>query len=194
LTKQITEKILYKINISKKDTMRNTLFVCLLLITLFLQSCDERITPNSNTVEVKPLTNTEILTANSWQFAELVVRGGTKTIVQFSRANSINLSSEFSSTKVTYKADGTFTTEGKSGTTKGTWRFQADEKQIVQTDDKGERDVFDIGVLNKTNFNYSQTTRKVDVGDDALWAFIITPLGFPATTTEIVAGISMTPI
>lgn len=174
--------------------MRNTLFVCLLLITLFLQSCDERITPNSNTVEVKPLTNTEILTANSWQFAELVVRGGTKTIVQFSRANSINLSSEFSSTKVTYKADGTFTIEGKSGTTKGTWRFQADEKQIVQTDDKGERDVFDIGVLNKTNFNYSQTTRKADVGDDALWVFIITPLGFPATTTEIVAGISMTPI
>ncbi|MCU0471369.1 MAG: hypothetical protein MUF58_22570 [Arcicella sp.] len=174
--------------------MRNTLFVCLLLITLFLQSCDERITPNSNTVEVKPLTNTEILTANSWQFAELVVRGGGKTIVQFSRANSINLSSATGTTKLTYKADGTFISDNKGDISTGTWKFQADEKQIVQTDARGRRQVFDIGVLNKTNFNFSQTTRKSDVGDDGLWVLVLAPLGFPATTTEIVTSFAMTPL
>jgi hypothetical protein len=176
-----------------KDTMKNILLILLIATTFFLQSCDERITPNSNTPEVIPPTKTEILISQAWQYNEIVVRGGGKTVVQFSRPNSINLSSDFSTVLTTYKADGTYSSAASSGTTTGKWQFLADETQIALTNANGKRQVFDISVLSKEKFDYTQTTKKSDVGDDSLWALVLTPYGLPVTATEIVVAISTIP-
>lgn len=173
--------------------MKNILLILLITTAFFLQSCDERITPNSNTPEVVPPTKTELLASQSWQYNEVVVRGGGKTVVQFSRPNSINLSSDLSTVLMTYKADGTFSSEAKSGATTGKWQFLADETQIALTNANGKRQVYDISVLSKERFDYTQTTKKSDVGDDSLWALVVAPFGFPTTTTEIVVAISTIP-
>ncbi|MES2517907.1 MAG: hypothetical protein V4585_07355 [Bacteroidota bacterium] len=172
--------------------MKHILLMCLIITTAFLQSCDERISPSQGTgvVETPPSTNSLLLTAHSWQYSEVTLRGGGQTKVQFSRSNSINLSSDLSTTKVTYKVDGSYLSESKSGVTNGTWKFGADEKQLILTDDKGKRQVFDIVVLATDKFNFSLTAKKADAGDDALWALTMQSLGLPATTTELVTSFS----
>jgi hypothetical protein len=173
--------------------MKKLLLICSVFTAIFLQSCDERITPNQKDVVTPTFTKKDYLTAHSWQFNEVIIRGGGKTQVQFSRPNSIALSSDFATTTITYNADGTYQSDTKKGIIKGNWSFSTDEMQIILSKDGGKNEIYDITALDKENFKFSLTTTKASVGNDDLWALTLAALGLPTTSTDLVTGFAMIP-
>ena len=91
--------------------MKKLLLICLTSTTIFLQGCDERITPNAdltnNGITNSGKTKTDFLTAYPWQVDEVSVKGGGKTIMLYSKVKGIGLKSEYADSKTTYKTDGT---------------------------------------------------------------------------------------
>ncbi len=175
--------------------MRYFLMIGFIIIAFLFQSCDERITPQKLFVEVEPEpTKFEILTSQVWRYNEVSVKGGGTTIVQFSRANALTLTSEISTQKDTYKNDGTFAIESNVKNRKGTWKFSTDEKQLILIEDKGTIRTFDIIKLDAGHFDFVETTTKAATKNDTLWADLLTISGLPATTTEFVTSFLMIPI
>ncbi len=183
--------------------MKQSLLLTLIITATFLQSCDERITPKTTPVEIvvtPPIvppttsTTTEILTAKSWQYNEVLVKGGGKTVAQFSRPNSIGLTTDFAITKVTYKSDGSQETELKGSINKGKWKLSTDEKQLTITDSNGGGAVFDVVTISKTKLEISITVKKTDFNDDAGWVTKMKGLGLPETSTEYTVIFSFVPI
>jgi len=175
--------------------MKYFLLLTLIILATFLQSCDERITPKTNdTTEQGSVTNTELLTSHSWQYNEVIITGGGKTVVQFSRPNSINLSYDFATAKVTYKSDSSRITELNQSITKDKWAFSSDEKQLTITGLVAGKYVFDVIMISKVKFEMSITYKKTDFKDDAGWATKMTSLGLPLTSTEYVLTFSSVPI
>jgi hypothetical protein len=180
--------------------MKQSLILTLIIIVPFLQSCDERITPQTTPVEIivtpppTTSTTTEILTARSWQYNEVLVRGGGKTVVQFSRPNLIGLTSDFGLTKVTYKSDGSQETEFKGSMSKGKWKLSTDEKLLTITDSNGGGAVFDVVIISKTKLEFSITVKKESVTNNADWLAKLQSLGLPDTSTEYTVVFSFVPI
>jgi hypothetical protein len=180
--------------------MKQSLILTLIIIATFLQSCDERITPQTTPVEIivtpppTTSTTTEILTARSWQYNEVLIRGGGKTIAQFSRPNSIGLTSDFGMTKVTYKSDGSQETEFKGSISKGKWKLSTDEKLLTITDPNGGGAVFDVVIISKTKLEISITTKKESVTNNTDWLAKLKSLGLPDTSTEYTVVFSFVPI
>ena len=183
--------------------MKRSLLLTLIITATILQSCDERITPKTTPVEIEPpktppvpptsSTTTEILTAKSWQYNEVLVRGGGKTIAQFSRPNSIGLSTDFATTKVTYKKDGSHETEFKATVNKGKWVLSKDEKQLTITDSGGAGIVFDVVIISKTKLEISVTFKK-GTNTDADWLAKLKSIGLPETSMEYTVAFSFVPI
>jgi hypothetical protein len=180
--------------------MKNSLLLTLIIIATILQSCDERITPKTTTVEIEPptpptpSTTTDILTAKSWQYNEVLLRGGGKTVAQFSRPNSIGLTTDFATTKVTYKKDGSHETEFKGILNKGKWALSKDEKQLTITDSNGGGVVFDVVTISKTKLDISITVKKESFPNNADWLSKLKDLGLPDTSTEYTVVFSFVPI
>lgn len=168
--------------------MRHFLILVLIIEALFLQSCDERITPSQIApVEVQPPTKAEILTANAWQYNEVQIKGGSVTKVLFSRIASppIGLTSDYAKATITYKTDGTAETDTKGIIEKAKWKFLNNESQIEITKADGvTKIIFSVETLTKDNFNQSTITTKASFNDDAFWLGYITNLGFPTNITE----------
>ncbi len=183
--------------------MKNSLFLTLIITATILQSCDERITPKTTPFEFEPpvtppvpptfSTTTEILTAKSWQYNEVLVRGGGKTDVQFSRPTSTGLSSDFAITKVTYKKDGSHEEELKGSVNKGKWAIAKDEKQLTIIDSGGGGVTFDVITISKTKLEISVTFEKGN-NTDADWLSKLKSLGLPETSMEYTVVFSFVPI
>ncbi len=186
--------------------MKISLLLTLIITATILQSCDERITPKTTPVEVEPpvtpptppvpptsSTTTETLSAKSWQYNEVLVRGGGKTDVQFSRPNSIELGSDFATTKVTYKKDGSHETEFKGNINKGKWELSKDEKQLTIIDSGGAGTVFDVITISKTKLEISITVKKGNTTDSD-WLSKLKSLKLPETSTEYTLVFSFVPI
>lgn len=184
--------------------MKQSLLLTLLINATILQSCDERITPKTTPVEVvvtpptttPPTTSTTAttLTARSWQYNEVLLRGGGKTVAQFSRPNSIGLTTDRGLTKVTYKSDGSQETELKGIVSKGKWALSKDEKQLTITDPNGGGAIFDVVSISKTKLEISVTLKKADFNDDAGWVTKMKGLELPETSTEYTVVFSFVPI
>lgn len=178
--------------------MRRLLTLTLIFFAIFLQSCDERINPTQIApVEVKTTTKTDILTANSWQYNEVQIKGGSVTKVSFSRiANpAIGLSSDYAKATVTYKADGTAESNIKGGIEKLKWKFLNNETQIEITKEDGKTKIlYNLDALTKDNFNQSNVTTKASFNDDAFWVNYVTNLGFPNTITEFTNIFKLIPV
>ena len=175
--------------------MKKFLLLNFIILATFLQSCDERITPKTNDLIVEtPPTNTILLSSHSWQYNEVIISGGGKTFVQFSRPNSIGLSSDYGTTKVTYKADGSQEMESKGVINRGKWKFSADEKKLTIIDSNGGGYPFDIITLDKSELEFSVTYKKIDYKDDAGWVKLMKNLGLPETSTEYIRVFSFIPI
>lgn len=186
--------------------MKNYLLLTLIITATILQSCDERITPKTTPVEVEqpvtlpvvppvpPTSSTTIgtLTAKSWQYNEVLVRGGGQTVAQFSRPNSIGLTTDRGTIKVTYKKDGSHETEFKGNIDKGKWELSKDEKQLTIIDPNGGRFVFDVMSISKTKLEIAVTTK----GNlaDANWLSKLKDLKLPETSTEYTFVFSFVPI
>lgn len=183
--------------------MKIFLLSTLIITATILQSCDERITPKTTPVEVEPpvtppvpptpSTTTEALTAKSWQYNEVLVRGGGKTVTQFSRPTSIGLSSDFAITKVTYNKDGSHAEELKGSVNKGKWAISKDEKQLTITDSNGGSTIFDVVTISKTKLEISITIKKGN-NTDADWSSKLKSLGLPETSMEYTVVFSFVPI
>ncbi len=184
--------------------MKQSLLLTFLIIATILQSCDERITPKTTPVEIvvtPPVTpppttstTTTTLTARSWQYNEVLLKGGGKTVAQFSRPNSIGLTTDRGLTKITYKIDGSQETELKGSITKGKWKLSTDEKQLTITDSNGGGAVFDVVTISKTKLEISVTLKKADFNDDAGWVAKMKDLTLPETSTEYTVVFSFVPI
>jgi hypothetical protein len=183
--------------------MKQSLLLTLIITATVLQSCDERITPKNTPVEIvvtPPVTppttstTTTTLTARSWQYNEVLLKGGGKTVAQFSRPNSIGLTTDFGITKVTYKKDGSHETELKGNINKGKWELSKDEKQLTIIDSNGGGATFDVVTISKTKLEISVTIKKVDYNDDAGWVAKVKGLGLPETSTEYTVVFSFVPI
>ena len=180
--------------------MKPSLLFTIIFTATILQSCDERITPKIATVEIEPptpptpSTTTETLTAKSWQYNEVLVRGGGKTVAQFSRPNSIGLATDFAITRVTYKSDGSHETEFKGSVNKGKWTLAKDEKQLTITDSNGGGAVFDVIIISKTKLEISITVKKESFSNNADWLSKLKDLGLPETSTEYTVVFSFIPI
>lgn len=175
--------------------MKYFLLLTLIIVTTFLQSCDERITPKSNDIIVEtPPTTIKLLSSHSWQYNEVIIRGGGTTVVQFSRPNSIGLTSDRATQKITYKSDGSQETDSKGVVSKGKWELSLDEKQLTIIDGNGGRFPFDIIIINKSKLEFSVVYKKIDFKDDAGWQTQMKSLGLPVTSTEYVVLFSFVPI
>ena len=187
----------------KTNPMKTSLLLILIITATILQSCDERIMPKTTPVEVEPpvtppvppisSATTEALTAKSWQYNEVLVRGGGKTVAQFSRPNSIGLTTDFATTKITYVKDGSHETEFKGSTNKGKWALSKDEKQLTITDANGGNTVLDVIIISKTKLEVSFTVKK-GTNTDADWSSKLKSLGLPETSTEYTVVFSFVPI
>jgi hypothetical protein len=183
--------------------MKNSLLLTLIITATILQSCDERITPKKTPVKSElpvtppvlptPSTMMETLTAKSWLYSEVLVRGGGKTVVQFSRPTSTGLSSDFALTKVTYKKDGSHEEELKGSVNKGKWATAKDQKQLTIIDSGGAETVFDVVSVSKTKLEISVTFKKGNT-TDADWLSRLESLGLPETSMEITVVFSFVPI
>ena len=180
--------------------MKQSLLLTLIIFATILESCDERITPATAKIEIEPpiiptvSTTSEMLTARSWQYNEVLIKGGGKTVVQFSRPNSIGLTSDFGITKVTYKSDGSHETDFKGSTNKGKWKLSTDEKQLTITDSNGGGAIFDVVTISKTKLEISITTKKESFSNNADWLAKLKSLGLPETSTEYTVVFSFVPI
>ena len=169
--------------------MRRLLILTLIIFASVLQSCDERISPSQITpAEVKPPTKTELLTANSWQYNEVQLKGGSVTKTAFSRISNppIQLSSDYGKATITYKADGTGESNVRGGIEKIKWKFLSNESQIEITKESGKKILYNIDLLTKDNLNQTNVTTKAssNSNDDVFWVQFLKNLGFPDNITE----------
>ena len=178
--------------------MRYLLTSTLIIFAIFSQSCDERINPTQLVpVEVKPPTKMEILTANSWQYNEVQIKGGSVTKVAFSKiANPIiGINSDYAKTTVTYKVNGSFEKNVNGGIEKATWKFLNNETQIETTSIDGKlKLLYSIDLLSKDNLNLTNVSTKVSFNDDPFWIGYVTNLGFPNTITEFTNVFKLIPM
>jgi hypothetical protein len=183
----------------KTNPMKISLLLTLIITATILQSCDERITPKTTAVEIEPpipptpSTTTDVLTAKSWQYNEVLLRGGGKTVAQFSRPTSIGLTTDYATTKVTYKKDGSYDTEFKGNIDKGTWELSKDEKTLTNKDSNGFAAVFDVVTISKTKLEISLTFKK-GTTSDADWLAKLKSLGLPETSADYTVVFSFVPI
>ena len=179
--------------------MRRLLIFTLIIFASVLQSCDERISPRQIIPEeVKPLTNTELLTANPWQYNEVKLKGGSVTKTAFSRISNppVQLSSDYGKATITYKADGTGENNLKGSIEKIKWKFLSNESQIEVTRENGTKLLYNVDLLTKDNFNQNNVTTKASLNnnDDAYWISYVTNLGFPNNITEFSNVFKLIPV
>ena len=177
--------------------MKRLLTLTLIVFAAIFQSCDERITPAQNIpVEVQPPTKTEIITANPWQYNEVILKGGSVTKVAYSKiANPIiGINSDYAKTTLTYKANGSVEKNVNGGIEKATWKFVNNETQIETTSLDGKlKLLYSVDLLTKDNLNLTNVSTKVFFNDDPFWIGFVTNLGFPNTITEFSTTFKMIP-
>jgi hypothetical protein len=181
--------------------MKNALLLTLIFMAIISQSCDERIMPKTPSITNEnppvpptPSTTIEILSAKSWQYNEVLIRGGGKTVDQFSRPNSIGLGTDFAFTKLTYKSGGIYEKEFKGSIDKGAWELSRDEKILKIKDSNGAEATFDVVTISRTKLEIAITTKKESFPINADWLAKLSSVGMPNTITEFTVVFSFVPI
>lgn len=156
--------------------MKKLLLICLTVTTVFLQGCDERITPaneqfggGGNT----PITGnkTELL-ARKWVYEEINFDvDGKKTIV-YGNNKTPNLKADFFIAPNDYftfsnKGELETYTEKKKQKVKGTWKFLNNEKQVELTNGSLNL-LYDIDNLNDKFMELSFTTVMSNLDNEPL--------------------------
>jgi hypothetical protein len=178
--------------------MKKLLLICLIITTVFLQGCDERITPNADLANGggnnTGKTKTDFLTAYPWQVDEVSVKGGGKTIMLYSKSKSIGLKSEYADSKTTYKVDGTAIQVDKGVTEKATWKFLANEQQLQIKPEQQDVQIYIIDLLDANSLNLRATFKKADFGDDNFWKAYLVGLGLVSTIDSFEIEVKSIPI
>lgn len=146
--------------------MKKLLLICITFAAIFLQGCDERITPANEQLGgggSTPITGnkTELL-ARKWVYQEVNFDvDGKKTIVYGSNKTP-NLKADFFIAPNDYfiygsKGELETYTEKKKQKAKGTWKFLNNEKQVELTNGTLNL-IYDIDNLNDKSMELSFTT------------------------------------
>ncbi len=146
--------------------MKKLLLICLTVSTVFLQSCDERITPANEQLggggSTPIIGNKTELLARKWVYQEVNFDvDGKKTIVYGSNKTP-NLKADFFIAPNDYfifsnKGELETYTEKKKQKVKGTWKFLNSEKQ-VELSDGSLKILYDIDNLSDKSMELSFTT------------------------------------
>jgi hypothetical protein len=119
--------------------MKKILLISLILTAVFLQSCDERITPLSNNGGggTPTISKTDLI-SRKWGYEEINFVVDGKKIVVYGANKTPNIKVEFLTTPNDYfifgsKGDLETYKDNKKNTTKGTWKFVGNEKQVELT-------------------------------------------------------------
>ena len=155
--------------------MKKLLLICLTFTTIFLQSCDERITPaNDLTGGGNPPANTSKtdLITRKWVYEEINFDVDGKKIVVYGNNKTPNLKVEFLTTPNDYflfDKTGSLTTytDNKKITTKGTWKFLNGEKQVELTNPPSIVS-FDIDNLNDKTMELSFTVVMANLDKESI--------------------------
>jgi hypothetical protein len=154
--------------------MKKILLISLILTGIFLQSCDERITPLSNNSGgggVEPTVSKTDLISRKWGYNEIYYDIDTKKTVIFGAGKPANLTVEVDARPEDYYL---FTKEGvlevysstDKKTTKGTWKFLNSEAQVQLSYD-GYVLVFDIVELTDKSLNILFTVNMANLAKES---------------------------
>ena len=110
------------------------------VFALFLSGCTQ-------------MTNTELLTSESWKLTELTSDDVDSDLLAFTKAI-------FLSSTTDYLEDGTFQitfTDSLFEDVTGTWKFNDDESQLLVTQTGEPEESYNISVLDEDNLGYTFT-------------------------------------
>jgi hypothetical protein len=163
--------------------MKKLLLICLICNTIFLQGCDERITPSDPT---NGGTGTGTTTGGTttggasgttaqkttsitrkWGYQEIyLIVDGKKSVIygpnKITAPNNFSISATPNDYQV-FSKDGVFQNydDTDKATTKGTWKFVDSDKKLNIVSD-GQSNDFDINVLTDASLDYSLTVLAAD--------------------------------
>lgn len=195
--------------------MKKLLLICLTSITIFLQGCDERITPtdpanggnstgtgtNTGGTNTGVASGTTAQKTNSitrkWGYQEIyLIVDGKKSVIYGS--NKITTPNNFSISATpndyqSFSKDGVFQNydDTDKTTTKGTWKFVDNDKKLNIVSD-GQSNDFDINALTDVSLDYSLTVLSADAAKatEGQKGVLITA-AFAGVTTKTSKSITM---
>ena len=154
--------------------MNKLLLIFLTITTIFLQSCDERISPGGNQLgssSNSTVPKTELI-SRKWVYEEINFDVDGKKTVVYGNNKTPNIKVEFLTTPNDYflfdKA-GSLTTykDNKKVTTKGTWKFLNGEQQVELTNPPSIVS-FDIDNLNEKTMELSFTVIMANLDKESI--------------------------
>ena len=154
--------------------MNKLLLIFLTIIAIFLQSCDERISPGGNQLgssSISTVSKAELI-SRKWVYEEINFDvDGNKTVV-YGNNKTPNTKVTFLTTPNDYllfdKAGSLITfKDNRKVTTKGTWKFLNSEKQVELTNSPSIV-LFDIDNLNDKTMELSFTVVMANLANESV--------------------------
>lgn len=151
------------------------ILICLTIFAVFLQSCDERITPSNEQLGggSNPMmsNNTEFI-SRKWVYEEINFDVDGKKTVVYGNNKTQNTKVDFLTTPNDYlifriKGDLETYTDNKKRTVKGTWKFVGNEKQVELTN-APSIELFDIDNLSNKSMELSFTVAMTNLGKESV--------------------------
>lgn len=154
--------------------MKKTL-ICLTIFAVFLQSCDERITPTNEQLgggSTPVVSNNAEFISRKWVYEEINFDVDGKKTVVYGNNKTQNTKVEFLTTPNDYfifriKGDLETYMENKKRTVKGTWKFVGNEKQVELTN-TSSIELFDIDNLSNKSMELSFTVAMTNLGKESV--------------------------
>lgn len=147
--------------------------ISLLLMAIFLQSCDERINPASNQSGATntPTVSKIELISRKWVYEEINFDVDGKKIIVYGNNKTPNIKATFLTTPNDYfifsrGGDLETYTDSKKKIVKGTWKFVANETQVELTNTPSVA-LFDIDDLNAKGMEISFTVAMANLAKES---------------------------
>jgi hypothetical protein len=154
--------------------MKHILLISLILTGIFLQSCDERITPlnNNSGGGVETTVSKTDLISRKWGYEEINFDVDGKKIVVYGANKTPNINVEFLTTPNDYflfdnKGPLETYTDSKKNTVKGSWKFLSNETQVELTNTPSVV-AFDIDKLDDKKMELSFTVLMANLDKEPL--------------------------
>jgi hypothetical protein len=133
----------------KIPNLMKKIVILLITVTVAFSACKkEKPAPT-------PPTNKELLT-KAWKVNEAYVNG------------QLSSDPSWSSFRITFKTDGTYTSAFGTGNGSGVWEFNSDQSRVILNKGTADEETMEIKKLDESTFNMKETD-----GTDTLELFMI---------------------
>ncbi|MFY7826870.1 MAG: hypothetical protein ACOVQ4_07080 [Flectobacillus sp.] len=140
------------------------LVLTLLVGALTLQSCDETLSPNADTIAARKLFNERIklLVDKTWKFYLYVtINPDGSQVTNYSVKDGIGLTSDYSKFTYVFKSDGTFVLSSANSSLSGKWELSADGKAISTQLGIGAPIIYSIETLTNDELELESSSSKL---------------------------------